>query len=95
MVVSAESLTVTKHVPEPECCEKKLAIRGTVAGVSFLLEAKTENQEETIRELNRSGFRKEGIEEVVGTYNEIFEILVSKGTRGRSSRILRLRQPYD
>jgi len=54
-----------------------------------------ENRQETMRELGRSGYKKEEIEEVVGTYNEIFEILQSKGKRGRSSRILRLRQPTD
>jgi len=59
-----------------------------------VLEVK-ENRQETMRELSRSGYRKEDIEEVVGTYNEIFEILQSKGKRGRSSRILRLRQPTD
>jgi len=52
-----------------------------------------ENKEETMRELGRSGYRKEEIEEVVATYNKIFEIVVTKGKRGRSSRILRLRQP--
>jgi len=52
-----------------------------------------ENRQETMRELSRSGYRKEDIEEVVGTYIEIFEIIDIKGSRGRSSRILRLRQP--
>ena len=52
-----------------------------------------ENRQETMRELGRSGYKKEDIEEVVGTYIEIFEIMHSKGSRGRSSRILRLRQP--
>ena len=52
-----------------------------------------ENKEETMRELGRSGYRKEEIEELVATYNKIFEIVVTKGKRGRSSRILRLRQP--
>ena len=48
---------------------------------------------ETIRNLGRMGFDVEEVEEVVGTYDDRFEIIKSEaGSKGgRPSRILRLK----